>query len=120
MADTTQGNSHIIESCWQTGKGEQDLGSQQDKTSTTQNPCRRVLPGSTDCRGQIEKSKCVFQQVGEHASCAGLIHSAGANTEQAKHFFRVKRLEDYRSTEQGLGHLSNKRALHSSPVPLRE
>jgi hypothetical protein len=82
------------------------------------NPCEHVLPGSHDCQGQVDKNKCVFQQHPE-GECAGRKHASDEDIKKGKRFVAIKRLEDYRSTQQGLGHLSDMRAVHSSPVPFR-
>lgn len=85
---------------------------------TEMNHCERVLPGSIDCQSQVDKNKCIFQQHLDR-KCVGKVNAAGADIERGKHFVAIKRLEDYQSTTKGLGHLSNVRAAHSSPVPFR-
>jgi hypothetical protein len=91
------------------------------------NPCARLTVGMLDCKHQIKSNKCPAL-TGE---CTGRANGIGAdpvlakklvdeqkNLEQ-KRLDAVAALERYRSTERGLGHLSNKRALHSSPVPFK-
>lgn len=88
--------------------------------SAEMNHCERVLPGSIDCQRQVDKKNCVFQQHPQgEGVCRGLVHTTDADVERGRHFVAIKRLEDYQSTTKGLGHLSDRRAVHSSPVPFR-
>jgi hypothetical protein len=84
----------------------------------TVNPCRHVIPGSQDCQSQVDNKKCIFQQDTEK-KCCGEVNADGANIEEGKRFVAVKKLEDHRSTQKGLGHLSDIRERHSSPVPFK-
>jgi hypothetical protein len=86
---------------------------------TRKNHCSRTLPGSVDCQGHVAKNECAFQK-NMHGPCSGNIHAVGANVTQGEQFVslhRLKRLEEYQSTQKGYGHLSTVRAVHASPVP---
>lgn len=81
----------------------------------TKNTCVRLTVGGEDCKNQIQKRKC--RALVSDEKCSGRTNGVGANEAEAKKLIAVQKLEDYRSTGEGLGHLSNKRAVHSSPVP---
>lgn len=90
-------------------------------TADTKNHCERLTVGGEDCKNQIRKEKCSGLLGNE---CGGRIGGAGADMPKAKQLVEaqkkliaVRKLEEYRSTGEGLGHLSNKRAVHASAVP---
>jgi hypothetical protein len=90
-----------------------------DKKKKHTNECLHVLPGSCDCKNQVEKNTCVFQRENANTAtqCLGRTGAAGANVEKGRHFVAVKKLQDYQSTGKGRGHLSDLRAVHSDTVP---
>lgn len=86
-------------------------------TADTKKPCDRLTVGGADCTNQINKKTCSALPLS--GACSGRIHGAGANETEAKRLVAIHRLEEYQRTGKGLGHLSNTRALHASPVPFR-
>lgn len=99
-----------------------------------ENPCARLTVGLLDCQHQITTGKCPGLL---DKPCPGKTTGVGHDVPTAKRLVAEKkqslaaeqlateqiktvavdRLIKYRSTEEGLGHLSNRRAVHSSPVP---
>ena len=83
-------------------------------TKETTTDCTPIPIWGSECKRRVNRQNCPAMTNGEN--CQGVEDDAGKNNQFA---IAVQRLEDYRSTGEGLGHLSNKRAVHSSPVPFR-
>jgi hypothetical protein len=103
-------------------------------TTEARNKCERLTVGGADCQHHIKNHKC-YALSGE---CSGRAYGLGVDEALAKKLvadqkhliaeklvsdkrlqIALEKLERYRSTEAGLGHLSNRRAVHSSPVPFK-
>lgn len=89
-----------------------------------ENPCTRLTVGGADCQHQIKERKCPSLS---GIPCSGRKGGLGHDMPKAerlvteqKNLIAVEKLIKYQSTEEGLGHLSNRRAVHSSPVPFSE
>jgi hypothetical protein len=90
----------------------------------TYNPCARHLPGGDNCAHEIQKGRCeCIKNNNDTKTCTGNTRSIGVDMvkvkklllERSNNLKALEQWERYRSTGQGMGHLSDKHLIGGSP-----
>lgn len=103
---------YILEITWGDFCSASNKPEKQKMTIEAINTCAQTQIWGSACKRRIDRQNCPAMAKG--GTCQGIETGSEDPLSVA-----VQRLEAYRSTGVGLGHLSNTRAVHASPVPFR-